>query len=120
MVTQDVTYSSASEPARGRSHLTAWDEQLRYWRRQLDGMTVAELPVGRSTRPGTDTSGADATATVAFDVPAWASAGLADLAERQGMSVLELAGAAVPIKGARFPGHEGRPGGLGRRRAAER
>ncbi|OLB76500.1 MAG: hypothetical protein AUI14_18590 [Actinobacteria bacterium 13_2_20CM_2_71_6] len=101
-----MTYSSASEPARGRSHLTAWDEQLRYWRRQLDGMTVAELPVGRSTRPGTDTSGADATATVAFDVPAWASAGLADLAERQGMSVLELAVAAVQIMVARYTGNE--------------
>src|SRR2546430_15670526 len=112
MVTQDVTYSSASEPARGRSHLTAWDEQLRYWRRQLDGMTVAELPVGRSTRPGTDTSGADATATVAFDVPAWASAGLADLAERQGMSGPELAVAAGPILGARHPGNAGGTGAL--------
>jgi hypothetical protein len=73
--------------------------QLRYWRTQLRGAILAELPTDRSRQrvPG-------AGATQAFQLPPKVSAALLALMNTQGAALLDLTVAAVAIVLARYTG----------------
>ncbi|MGH4020308.1 MAG: amino acid adenylation domain-containing protein, partial [Pseudonocardiaceae bacterium] len=104
MVAHDKMFSPSDESSRARLSRVSqptWEEQLRYWRKQLDGVTIPELPTDQS-RP----SGTGPTATHTFDVPADVTARLAEVADRQPVSLLDLSVAAVQILLARYTGRE--------------
>ena len=76
-------------------------EQLRYWRRQLEGVSVPELPIDQSL----PTSMAPTT-SYEFEVPTDVTTRMADLSDLWGLSLLELTVAAFQIVLARYTGQD--------------
>jgi hypothetical protein len=106
MVVQDTTSSASDMPRRARVRTSpreehAWEEELPYWRDQLDGVTVPALPTDRSATPGTGSR-----ATLTFDLPPGVSARLLELTDQQGVSLLDLSVAVVHVVMARYAGSE--------------
>src|SRR5215468_2125249 len=101
MVAQDTTLFSRRKPGNAEALRPAWEEQIRYWRKQLDGAKAPYLPVDRSASPGTAS-----TATHAFDVPTDLTVRLTRLAHELDASPLHLSVAAFQIVLARYAGDE--------------
>ena len=77
-------------------------EELRYWKRQLDGLSVLELPVGRSLPHGMEST----TTAHAFRVPRDVATRLAALVIQEGVSLLDLTVAAFDVVLARYTGQD--------------
>src|SRR5260370_21193585 len=86
--------SCTVEPAAGSEWCALrFREELRYWRGQLDGVSMLELPTDRS-RPHVTTS---RIAAQAFDVPRETSSRLAAVVGQHDVSWLELTVAALQV-----------------------
>src|SRR5437870_3148728 len=102
MVVHDTSLRTGKPLAPGEQPLLTLAEELLYWKRQLDGVSVLELPVDRSLPAGTKPD----TAAHSFGVPREAAARLATLVTQHGVSLLELTVAAFQVVLARYTGQE--------------
>lgn len=88
-----IQYADYAVWQRDKSGEGAFDNQVRYWRSQLDGVEILELPTDRA-RPRVPTF---AGATHSFALPADLSERLKDLADRQHCTMFMLGAAAFNL-----------------------
>ena len=84
-------------PDRGGQVKLSFAEQLRYWRRQLEDVSVLELPIVQSR-----TNSMTSTTTYEFDVPQDVTTRRTDLSDPWGVSLLDLTVAVFQIVLARY------------------
>jgi amino acid adenylation domain-containing protein/non-ribosomal peptide synthase protein (TIGR01720 family) len=97
MVTKDVASDQSRQLGLAGAYAPTWEEQVRYWAGQLDGLPAPGLPAGRSSGAGTSLPAAQP-----LDLPADVAARLAELADEQGVWLLDLAVAAFQVVLARY------------------
>src|SRR5918998_190871 len=86
---------------RGGMATLPFAEQLEYWRRQLEGVSMPELPIDQSS----PTSMTPIT-TYEFELPQDVTTRMADLSDLGGVSLLELTVAVFQIVMARYTGQD--------------
>jgi amino acid adenylation domain-containing protein/non-ribosomal peptide synthase protein (TIGR01720 family) len=92
MVANDVTLFRTRDEQPG-------EDQLPYWRAQLDGAMAPQLPADQSGRSAGNSEG-----TCPFELPADLAALLGQLADRHGITLLDIGVATVQIVLARYAG----------------
>src|SRR5918997_674170 len=98
MVVHDTSLPYRKAPGRDSERPSLLIEQLRYWRAQLDGATVPELPTDQSRQPET----ASTTIAHPVDVPLDVATRMVTLTDRWGVSLLDLVVAAFQVILARY------------------
>jgi amino acid adenylation domain-containing protein/non-ribosomal peptide synthase protein (TIGR01720 family) len=102
MVVHNRSLQTEKRSDGGESVTLSFTEQLRYWRRQLEGVLVPELPINQS-RP---TSVSSTITAHKFDVPQDVTTRVTDLSDRWDVSLLELTVAVFQIVLASYTGKE--------------
>ncbi|MGH3903464.1 MAG: non-ribosomal peptide synthase/polyketide synthase, partial [Pseudonocardiaceae bacterium] len=97
-----VQYADFAVWQRGQLSGAALDEQIGYWRGQLDGVAALELPTDRPRPPVQTKNGA----LLEFEVPAAVTSGLRELGRRQDGTLFMTLVAACQVLFARWSGQD--------------